>query len=1104
MNQRYLLVFIMCALCIIPLVPPNTNNINTLSTPKKLVLLNNINSSDFYLYDGRTNNFVANLNESNAGPTFQSYYGTPGNGGDYYIRYNWQDIVGGATAYNIMYPNHPGNLVKIQWLHDHGIKVSIKVLGGHYNPLDIYYNSTYKQEVINQGIQYLQTYSYINEVDEIHIGDEAPATLFGPNGWEVLPADATDPLFSKYNTTLHDETGIWMRTDYSSNLTESWIFQNWLANKTMTAMNSIYYGLKQAFPTKQIAWDTMPWPGFEPTLLKGDYAGGGYYTNDFRTFYSEIRATKLAQPNVPVYSVITGTSDVPLDVQQQFFWTDYFAGGAGVMWAGGGSGTMWNSIGDYATLANYEFHNNLDKIAASLPVLDPKAQVLQINEVSGCVTTPVVGFRQYDASTELQAGSPSFSLSQYKIVAINEQYLMTDAMTNKLTNYFNSGGNIIFKGWHQVLGQPINASGQPRTTYFPAEIGSSIKYMQQSNSVLVNFQNSMFNSIIPNVIVSNRLSINITNSPDWIPIPVGAPEEALGYYPLALYHNSSNPQSGYMLYYGFAANSDNNFYIPFLRDYVQNFLNLNDLVTPATNPNILVSTSVDNANRTIIGIIPDATSSYEHIPVNITRRNLPQTNVWDYEGFNETPWLGGIYDPSSPTGTAVISTSINSYTPQRWIFTPTNPSPEPDLKVSVKYPSVDPYAGEQIPLTIYVDEGLQYVNLNDFSIKLSLPQNLLLSSISGPANQTLSVLPGTTRTPFQWFINTSKTGLYNINVSIASDNLTRILEYSFPLRIFDGRAEISMPNIAYFTPQDQLSAQGSIKYYGESPELLDINYIIEDYIWGNHGNWIQNISVNSGDTYNFNYLSGATGYKAGESGIYALWAYNQNHTTLVQDYMLIKIYSALLNATDLQVVGNNIVSNVSVRGNDYINNIDAKLFLYGSEIQNSEKFLGTLAPNSPQQLAWKLDNLPNQSIITLEITGNGVPSIEKNYELLIYTTPVPVVVTTTITQSGSTVTTTTTSTETSTSTVVQPASVVTTTETSVSTATSTSTSTVTTTVASSNQQASSETTSGSNTGQSSVTTTSSKGGNSPGFEIFSTITILLAITVIVVKRRRNI
>ena len=1088
MIRKKILVLFICVLCIIPLNHPYINRNQT--TPEKIFLLNDLNSNDFYVYHGITNNFIANLNESNQGPRFQSYYGSFGG---YWIRYNWQDVVGGSTNYEILYPNHPGNLVKVQWLYDHGINISIKVLGGQYNPLDLYYNSTYRQEIINQGIQSLQTYSYINDVSTIEIGDEAPATLYG---WNTLPAAADTPIYSKYNSTLHTETGIWMRTDYVNNLTESWIFENWLDNKTMTAMNSIYYGLKQVFPNKQIVWSTIPWPGFEPTLLKSDAVGGGYYTNDFRTFYSEIRAAKLANPNVPVYSVITGSSDVPLNIQEQFFWTAYFAGGAGVFWGNAGNNLIWNSIGNTADLTNYEFHNNLDKLAASLPVLNPKPQVLQINEVRGSVLTPVVGFRQYDVSTELLAGSSGFSLNQYKMVVINNQYRLIDSFTSKLTNYFNSGGNILIKGWLQPFGNPNNASGQPRSVFLPGEIGSSIKSTQRSDAQLLNFQNTVLNSIIPNVKVSNRVSLNFTSSPDWIPISTGLPEEAQGYYPLAIYHNSSNPQSGYMLYYGFANNNDNDFYIPFLRDYIQNYLQLNDIVTPATNPNILISTSLDDSNRTIVGIVPDATSSTEYIPINITRRNLPQNNVWIYEGFNETPWLGTAYYPSDPSGTAQFSTIIDPYTPQRWVFTPEYPSPRPDLKVSLKYPSADPYVGEEIPITVYVDEGIQYANLDKFSIKLTFPQQCTLSSSSPPANQSLSQLTSNTRTAFQWLVTSNSPGLYNFNIGIASANLTRTLIYNFKLRINEGRTDIMMPNIEYITPQDRLTVQGSIIYHGKNPGFLDINGQIEDYIWGNTGGWVENRSMNSGDIYNFNYLSGAYGYKAGEEGVYSIWAYNQNHTTIAEGHTLIKVYSALLNATDLAMNGNNIVSNVSVRGNDYINNINAKLFLYGSELKNSDKYLGTLGPNSPQLLSWNVPNLPNKSIITLQITGNGVPSIERNYQLLIFTSPTPIYITTTITESGSTVTSI--STSISTTTVFQPVSV-----------TETVTSVLTTTVTNSNQGTSTSSTSSQSTSTNTIsskntnTSTSSKSRNSPGFELIPICMVLIISSGYVMRKRRK-
>ena len=680
-----------------------------------------------------------------------------------------------------------------------------------------------------------------------------------------------------------------------------------------------------------------------------------------------------------------GDSRPPLGVsksqQQQFFWAAYFAGGTEAGFFDGGNNQIYNAIGDTNKLNDYEFHSDLYKIADTLPILNPKPLVLSINALRGDAIDTVPGFREYDATTQLQAQLPSFSLNQYKVVVLQGQYELTDPLTNKLTNYVNSGGNLILKGWHQVVGSSMNASGQPRTSFLPLEIGSSVKTEQLSDSEILNFKSSLFNSIHPNIVVSNRMSLNFKNSPDWTPIPTGLPEEASGYYPIALYHNSSDPNSGYILYYGFSSDSDANVYIPIIRDYVQNYLQLNDLMTPADNPNILISTSLDNDNRTIIGIIPDSIGSTESINVNITERNLPQDNVWDYNGTTNEIWMGSAYDPTNPSGTASISTTLTPYLAQRWILTPEFPSADADLRVFVQYPSADPYAGEQIPITVHIDEGLQYVDLNKFSIKLTIPQDMSISSLSGHANQTVSQLPSMTDNSFQWLVKADKSGLYHLGLVITSLNLTRTFEYTFPLQVNDGRLEISLPNVLYFTPTDVINVPGIITYQGNEPQEYDINDLIQDYIWGNPGGPIENITFNPGEEYNFNYFTNAINYTAGESGAWEVFAFNKAHTTVSESYVLIKILPALLQCTPLKLNNGKLSTTVSLRGTGYINNVNAELYIGNSKVSNSDKFLGTLASNSSVELTWVSSAIPNPSTLTLLINGDSVPSINEQYSL---------------------------------------------------------------------------------------------------------------------------
>ena len=120
-------------------------------------------SENFYVYKGITNDLTSYIKESQDSPRFQTAYASFDN---YWIRYDWKDVVGGSTNYEIDYPDPPSDSIKPQWLYDHGITLSIKILGGSYNPFNIYYNSTYRNEIINLGIQNIQDLSWSNLVSD--------------------------------------------------------------------------------------------------------------------------------------------------------------------------------------------------------------------------------------------------------------------------------------------------------------------------------------------------------------------------------------------------------------------------------------------------------------------------------------------------------------------------------------------------------------------------------------------------------------------------------------------------------------------------------------------------------------------------------------------------------------------------------------------------------------------------------------------------------------------------------------------------------------------------------------------------------------------------
>ncbi len=926
---------------------------------------------------GRINDLRGYLSEDGAGARFRTGFGSFD---DYYIRYNWQDVLGGCSDYGISYPDPPSKFFKPTWLSDHGLRLSMQTFGGTENPFDIFYNETFRQELISDYLEEFESIVWHDLVDELILGDEAPATLFE---WFGFEGDEWPDRITKYDATLFAETGVHMPPS-QDNLTEKWIFENWLANRTMSVMNYIYDGFKSAYPDLSIAWGTMPWgASYEPTLLKSDFINGGYYTDDFRKFYAMIRHAILINPEAPVISVIMGDDDpdnplgMPLTVQEQFFWTAYFAGGTKVGWFDAGNNQHWTTIGDEQDFERYKFHCELNRLANTLPIINVTPIVLDICAIRGGDVFPAVGFREFDSATQFQVMDDGFSLDQYSIVTLDNQYLLCDTVTRKLSDYVNGGGNLILKGNLQVVNESLNTSGHSRTLLLPLEEGTSLIKKGKDDSQLLKLQDDLFGISVPDLAVKSRVSINFTESENWDIITTGISEEAQGYWPIALYHNDSIPDSGHILYYGFDSNLDDDLYIPLVHNFVNNFLEITDVASPEAHPDWLISTGIDDNDRIIIGIIPDATEGIINVPINITRRGLPLIKSWMYRGFSSEVWLG---DVSRSEGSSSFRTSVSASEPQRWVLAPEFPAP--NLQVHAYYPKASPYVNETIPISIEVLETLEHVNIDNFKVQLKLPSGLTLANGSQPVVQSVFRLSSMEKYYFYWLVNASSPQLYEIGITISAPSFSTELHYSMSFRVFPGRLEIKFPSKFYFTLNDSIILGGSLKYYGTEPRNFSISDCIQNYVWGNPGGFLGNVTLYSTDTYEISYKTNPIGHRVGEIAEYYILAVDPEGMIWAEEYFQVEILPAMLRSSNLAYSGGKISIDIDCVGTDYITNIVASVRSDEITVENSIQYLGTLAPGTMVSPSWKITRVNYPVSLEIIITADELPySIKKTITL---------------------------------------------------------------------------------------------------------------------------
>ncbi|MFW9996902.1 MAG: hypothetical protein ACFFD4_32975, partial [Candidatus Odinarchaeota archaeon] len=822
------------------------------------------------------------LNELSARKRFRI---VSGSFDDYWIRYNWQDVIGSLSGYEIAYPDPPSVRYKPRWLSDHGLRIQAKIFGAPHSPLDLYYNETYRIQVIEDALAEFDAIIWKDLIAQVVLGDEVPTTLYN---WNMLNA------ITSYNDTFHAETGVWIRSKYD-NSREKYIFENWIANRTVSGMNYVYDAFKAAYPEIQFGWGTMPTYYYEPKDLKGDFISGGYYSGDFRYYYSLIRHAKLAKPSVPVESAIMGNHEknnplsVPFNLQEQFFWTTYFAGGDALYWFDMGNNANWDNIGSEETFEYYRFHSELNRLANTLPVLEVNPLVLEVDTFRGADIGPSAGFREWDSTSQLRASQTDFSFDQYDIIVVEEQFEAIDSFYNKLSSHVEKGGNVVIKG-RNVLSELLNVTDEPRTAYLPLENDSSISSILAYDRQLFTLDDNFLGAVIPPIHeVSERKSINFTTSADWTVIRTGMPEEDLGYYPLVLYHNTSDPDSGYILYFGFVSDTsveDNpvdKLYASLMYQFAGEFLGLDDLVPPKNHPEWIITTGLDDLDHTVIGVIPDDTGGEICLKVNATRRQLPLENTYFYEGFAESMWLGEIDQQLSG-----FYATVPAHEPRRWVLTA--PETEHDVHVHVIYPETEPIIAEPFPLSISVLETLDRQDMDDFSIELTLPENITLSEGSPPAKQSLSTLKAMKEEHFYWLVEASEEGRYTLAVKITSPDLEKDFTYEFTLRVNPGRIEIDLPEKISFTLDEELYITGSLVYQGKEAIEIDIAAGIQDYVWGNPGGPVKTISLSPGESYSFQYyFVGVQGHRVGEIANFGVSAVSTEGTVYAEDYGSIEI-----------------------------------------------------------------------------------------------------------------------------------------------------------------------------------------------------------------------
>ncbi|MHA1769413.1 MAG: hypothetical protein ACTSV3_06125 [Candidatus Thorarchaeota archaeon] len=533
------------------------------------------------------------------------------------------------------------------------------------NPLDIIYNDTVRQwmeESIMWGLNLGPPPSYddtgtpppeklvnTSSLWAVTLGDEEPAWIRHVDIYSEVA-----PEIAKYDDLYYQDTGMHLRPLYETNQTECRTQIEWLSNKTVWVYNYAYDYVKSLVPhalitqflmmppTWGLTGDLCPVYEVKSDLLTMDC----YYARDDPwLLYETIRRYRASLPDKPFFITIWGTiwdflneagdglyyKEGSIEQIRRETWASYVSGvdGLGFFdWAPDNNNSYTWSWGHTRTdtfgRTLFAYIDNLAGQLNMLPTLNSTPEVLVIGD--GYQTSEAMThvdhlrlFTEYDLINQRCFAKTDVNLSKYSLVLVTDRWHYNDTV-QKLNQYVADGGNVIFLGGIQDELSPDS----PRARY---DVESGITEFMLNEHVLLNITE-------PNILGLN-MTVDAPFHVGWFlngsqltthHHPIGNTYLFYGngtpyqtnHSSLLLYHDSSAPGSGWLLYAGalhLSTDSDTTSETydydnePELRAYCRDlvrafarFLNITNSISTSDTENMLITQGPIDDKTLMVGI----------------------------------------------------------------------------------------------------------------------------------------------------------------------------------------------------------------------------------------------------------------------------------------------------------------------------------------------------------------------------------------------------------------------------------------------------------------------------------------------------------------------
>ncbi|MHA1653474.1 MAG: hypothetical protein ACTSYX_06425 [Candidatus Thorarchaeota archaeon] len=615
----------------------------------------------------------------------------------------------------------------LHYLADHGIRINMifqpEVVEPNSLVLDYYYNTTLLQ-LLDDSIDTM--FELVDENDlgpginpdkvySITIGDEEPEGLY-PYGLQYAP----DERVASYNSTFHSETGFWLKGLHDMNRTERIVWEEWLGSKITWLLNHIYDRCKGNWPNIRVFQFLFSYRYAFPYELKADgfvidwYLSehGGMYRDNPWSIYFMVRRYKTWFQDKPLYLWLWGEEhenqglNESLEHMRRNAWVAALSGVSGIGWFNWDweKGWLWERTDIDGRLLQL-YTSRLNAELAKFPVLNSSPPVLFINERHTTTPCPELGLlTEYDVLDPRSLARIEVNLSQYSLI-ITHEYMFPSEAIQKLNDYVRRGGNLIHL---RGLGAQTNIyENGTRTPLFLVEQNATM-HQRSRHHVRVNittpnalqFSGSfdIWNYVGFEMDVDNA-SGNYHGIGEFYAIDDFGNATPIDNYPLLLYHNASNPDEGWILYWGLVEAFDNDspdpaspsyrqylydLYTSIARAFARNFLSMNTSISDDSTANLLVTQGLIESNVVMAGVSNFMiNASMVHIPedknmdyvIDLTRYNLTDGTYWVFS-LDQNASLGQFESANGfltiplfvpANGTRLLLISPSPLEPEFWI-----------------------------------------------------------------------------------------------------------------------------------------------------------------------------------------------------------------------------------------------------------------------------------------------------------------------------------------------------------------------------------------------------------------------------------------------------